>query len=444
MQTIYKDVIQKISRTFQGMRLYSPAHPTIQKQVQDLMATLAGLFLHKSRLKLGLMDDTLFFEEELFAYPTPAEEDVAQVLRTLEVEGLEFISGLTGGEILSLLEIVRGGDVKGEDLEAALLKMGVHHIRPASVERTDDDEFARKPRKVYDRALRVMEDIFHDVRLGKIPSSEGAMQAVKGMVEVTLSDPHALFALSLIKDYDNYTFTHSVNVSVIALAVGRACGLSEEELRVIGLGGMLHDLGKLKVDVGIITKPGRLTEGEFEQIKKHPRDGADILQQMEDIPPEVIDIALCHHLQYDRKGYPADSRGKPLSPLVDMASIADAYDAITTLRSYQRPVTPRQAIKLLRDNAGTRLHPQFVELFIQALGPYPVGSLVRLQNNEIGLVTAVGGDSSSATRLKILFDAEGNKLDPPRLFCPGSADELQIVGEVDPFSKGVEIADYLD
>ena len=94
MQTIYKDAIQKISRTFQGMRLYAPSHPTIQKQVQDLMATLAGLFLHKSRLKLGLMDDTLFFDEELFAYPSPAEEDVAQALRTLEVEGLEFILSL--------------------------------------------------------------------------------------------------------------------------------------------------------------------------------------------------------------------------------------------------------------------------------------------------------------------------------------------------------------
>ncbi|BCA78814.1 HD domain-containing phosphohydrolase [Desulfuromonas sp. AOP6] len=444
MQTSHKEILQRISRTFQGMRLYSPAHPTIRKQAQDLLAALAGLFLHKPRLKLGLLDDTLFFDDELFAYPSPAEEDVANLLRTLEVEGLEFISGLGADEFLSFLDVIRQGETKGEELESALLKKGVHHIRPTSVEKTDDDEFARKPRKVYDRALRVMEDIFHDVRLGKIPSSEEAMQAVKGMVEVTLSDPHALFALSLIKDYDNYTFTHSVNVSVISLAVGRACGLSAEELRVIGLGGMLHDLGKLKVDVGIITKPGRLTQGEFEQIKKHPRDGADILQQMKDIPPEVVDIALCHHLQYDRKGYPADNRGKLLSPMVDMAAIADAYDAITTLRSYQRPVTPRQAIKLLRDNAGTRLHPQFVERFIQALGPYPVGSLVRLQNNEIGLVTAVGGASRSATRLKILFASEGSKLDPPRLFCPDSADELSIVGEVDPFSKGIEIADYLD
>ena len=148
-----------------------------------------------------------------------------------------------------------------------------------------------------------MESIFHDVRLGKIPSSKEASDTVKSMVEVTLSDPHALFALSMIKDYDNYTFTHSVNVSVIALAVGRACGLSEEQLRILGLGGLLHDLGKLKVDLNIITKPGRLTRTEFEQIKKHPVDGAEILKQMADIPSEVVDIVITSYSIHYTKLY---------------------------------------------------------------------------------------------------------------------------------------------
>jgi len=264
------------------------------------------------------------------------------------------------------------------------------------------------------------------------------------MVEVTLSDPHALFALSMIKDYDNYTFTHSVNVSVIALAVGRACGLSEEQLRILGLGGLLHDLGKLKVDLNIITKPGRLTRTEFEQIKKHPVDGAEILKQMADIPSEVVDIARCHHLQYNREGYPADSKNKPLSPLVEMAAIADAYDAMTTLRSYQRPMTPRQAIKLLREKAGITLHPKILERFIGALGPYPVGSLVRLQNNEIALVTAVGGSTSAATKLKVIFGRDGDKLPTPRIVSPTEAEGLAIVAEVDPYSRGIEIASYLD
>jgi putative nucleotidyltransferase with HDIG domain len=289
-----------------------------------------------------------------------------------------------------------------------------------------------------------VDTIFQDVRLGKIPSSAEALNVVKSMAELTLSDPHALFALSMLKDYDNYTFTHSVNVSVIALAVGRSCGLTEEQLRILGFGSLLHDLGKLKIDVGIITKPGRLTDEEFEEIKRHPRTGADIVERMEGVTPEVVDIVLGHHFRYDRSGYPADLSAKKLSSMTFMAAIADTYDAVTTLRSYQRPMTPRNAIRRLRELTGTVLHPQFTENFIASLGTYPVGSLVRLDSNEIGLVVWVDTRDPDSVRLKILFDENGGRLaDPLRLNLIGK-DARRIVGEVDPFLKGVDITEHFD
>ena len=290
----------------------------------------------------------------------------------------------------------------------------------------------------------MVDSIFQDVRLGKIPSSEEARDVVREMAKLTITEPHALFALSMLKDYDNYTFTHSVNVSVIALAVGRACSLAEEELRTLGLGGLLHDVGKLRVDVDIITKPGRLTDEEFEQIRKHPRNGADIVAEMEGITAAVIDIVLGHHLHYNRKGYPADARGRSVSPLADMTAIADSYDAMTTLRSYQQPVTPRKAIKMLRDVSGTLLHPEYVERFIASLGPYPVGTLVRLDSNEIGLVVRVGIDHPDEVQLKMIFDDEGEMLDEPRhLELTGNATQ-RIVAEVDPFVRGIDVTDYFE
>jgi putative nucleotidyltransferase with HDIG domain len=287
--------------------------------------------------------------------------------------------------------------------------------------------------------------IFQDVRMGKIPSSAEAMEVVRSMVQLTLAEPHALFALSMLKDYDNYTFTHSVNVSVIALAVGRACGLSEEQLRTLGLGGLLHDLGKLKIDLGIINKPGRLTDEEFEQIKTHPRTGADLVKEMEGVTPEVVDIVLGHHLRYDRKGYPADAKGHEVSPLIDMAAIADTYDAITTLRSYQRPSTPRKAVTRLREVvAAGGLHPQFVEQFIASLGTYPVGSLVRLDSSEIGLVVWVDTKDPDSVRVKILIDQNGTLLTEPRRTDLQGTDSRRIIAEVDPATKGIEVTDYLD
>jgi HD-GYP domain-containing protein (c-di-GMP phosphodiesterase class II) len=335
---------------------------------------------------------------------------------------------------------VSGGG-KGRIFENTLAKRQLSHI---SVVKPEEEEEEKRPRQVYGRALKVVDTIFQDVRLGKIPSSAEALNVVKSMAELTLSEPHALFALSMLKDYDNYTFTHSVNVSVIALAVGRSCGLTEEQLRILGFGSLLHDLGKLKIDVGIITKPGRLTEEEFEEIKRHPRTGADIVAGMEGVTPEVIDIVLGHHLRYDQAGYPAEVSGKKLSPMTSMTSIADTYDAITTLRSYQRPMTPRKAIERLRELTGTVLHPQFTESFIASLGTYPVGSLVRLDSNEIGLVVWVDTHDPDSVRLKILFDENGERLAVPARLTLIGKKAHRIVAEVDPFVKGVDVTDYFD
>jgi putative nucleotidyltransferase with HDIG domain len=389
-----------------------------------------------------LLEGTLFIEDYLFIHEFPAAQELVRLFETCELAGIEFRSGLSAEELLSLLELLHAGEDKGPAFSEALQRRKVERIHAVA---SDEEEESGQPRKVYRKALKVVDQIFADVRMGEIPSSEEAMKVVKSMAQLTITEPHALFALSMLKDYDNYTFTHSVNVSVIALAVGRACQLNEEQLRTIGLGGLLHDLGKLRVDINIINKPGRLTEAEFETIKLHPRFGADIIAQMEGVTEEVLDIVLGHHLRYDRSGYPADAAGRAVSTLVDMAAIADSYDAMTTLRSYQRPCTPRKAIARLREGAGTTLHPGYVEQFIASLGPYPVGSLVRLDNNEIGLVVKVDPTDPSLADIKIIFDASGQLLtDPYPLQIDPAKSARHIVAEVDPYTKGIEVTDFFD
>jgi len=443
-QEIFRQVILAFSGAFKGLRLYPLQHPAIEKQIQNLLSALTTLYRNTKVVKVGLLEGALFVEEHLFVEDNPAFAEVIGIFEQQEIQGLEFHLGITADELRALLNLLHRGNPQADTFEQRLDEGGCSHIRLLSIETTEEPT-ADPPRKVYGRALKVVDSIFHDVRMGKIPSSIEAMEVVRSMVQLTLAEPHALFALSMLKDYDNYTFTHSVNVSVIALAVGRACGLTEEQLRTLGLGGLLHDLGKLKIDVGIITKPGRLTDEEFEQIKTHPRTGADLVKEMEGVTPEVIDIVLGHHLRYDRLGYPADAKGHVVSPLVDMTAIADTYDAITTLRSYQRPMTPRKAVARLREVVGTGgLHPQFVERFVASLGPFPVGSLVRLDSNEIGLVVWVDTKDPDSVRIKVLFDDSGNRLEQPRRLDLLGRDSRRIVSEVDPFAKGIEVTDYLD
>jgi putative nucleotidyltransferase with HDIG domain len=437
-----RQVVQVLAGAIKGLRLYSLDHPATTKQIQLLQNGLFGLLQQKKTIRMGLLEGTLFVEDLLFMQEFPAAEELARLLEFHELSGIEFNAGLSAEDLQTLLGLFHAGKAKGKAFAEALGQTGGGKIRAVPVEEEDDPQ--GEPRKVYKRALKVVDQIFRDVRMGEIPSSEEAMKVVKEMVQLTITEPHALFALSMLKDYDNYTFTHSVNVSVIALAVGRACGASEEQLRTLGLGGLLHDLGKLRVDVGIITKPGRLTDAEFDEIKKHPQFGADIIRQMDGVTDEVMDIVVCHHLRFDRSGYPVDVSGREISPLVDMTAVADAYDAMTTLRSYQRPFTPRNAIARLREVAGTSLHPQMVEKFALALGPYPVGSLVRLDSNEIGLVVKVDTVNTALAEVKILFDADGQQCREPYRIHLGPAQPRKIVAELDPQSKGIDVVDYLD
>jgi putative nucleotidyltransferase with HDIG domain len=438
-----KQVVQVLAAAIKGLRLYAVDHPATKKQVETLQNGLFGMLQHKKMIKLGILEGTLFVEDHLFMQDFPAATELADLLESRELTGFEFIAGLSAHEIQTLLHLIHSDGDKGQDFSAALVSQGVKKIRAVAAEEDDDDD-EKKPRKVYHKALKVVDQIFTDVRMGEIPSSEDAIKVVKDMAELTMTEPHAMLALSMLKDYDNYTFTHSVNVSVLALAVGRACRLSEAQLKTLGLGGLLHDLGKLRVDVNIITKPGRLTDAEFEAIKEHPGFGAEIIKEMEDVTPEVMQIVHGHHLRYDRTGYPQDAAGETVSPLVEMAAIADAYDAMTTLRSYQRPFTPRKAIARMKDISGSSLHPEYVLNFIESLGPYPVGSLVRLDNNEIGLVTKVDPQNTSLVDIKIIFNPAGTMLDEPFMLQLRPNQSRKIVAEVDPQTKGLDVSDFFD
>ncbi len=437
-----KQIVQVLAGAIKGLRLYAVNHPATGKQVQTLHDGLFNLLQHKQKIKMGLLEGTLFVEDHLFMQEFQAAEELTRILEERQIVGIEFFSGLSAAEIQMLLGALYSGEEKGEDFVEALQQKGVERIR--AIASQDDDEDSGQPRKVYRKALKVVDQIFNDVRMGEIPSSTEALKVVKSMAKLTLTEPHALFALSMLKDYDNYTFTHSVNVSVLSLAVGRACNLSEERLRVLGLGGLLHDLGKLKIDVKIITKPGRLTESEFDEIKMHPGFGAEIITEMEGVTQEVMDIVLCHHTRFDRTGYPDIEDNRQLSNLVDMTAIADSYDAMTTLRSYQRPFTPRGAINRLKEVAGSFLNPEYVTMFIDSLGPYPVGSLVRLDSNEIGLVIKVDAKDPSLADIKLIFDAAGNQVQEQQYLDIRPDQPRRIIAEVDPASKGLEVTDFLD
>ncbi len=430
--------INMLVSAWQSHRMYPEGHPSRVQKTRQCQEQLAVLLADKSPLRIGLVEDTLFIEEHLFADPHIAEAEAVDILTSLEIDGVELERGLSLAELQTFFSLSTACIQSGDDIETALTSANIRHLRIVTL--LQDDE---NPNIVYNSAIKAVDQIFKDIHGGRVPSTDSIRTVSKNMVQSVLRQEHALFALAQIKDYDNYTFNHSVNVGIISLTVGRACGVHPQQLQLLAFGGMIHDIGKLKIPVDIITKPGRLTQLELVQIRRHPDRGVELITQIEGIPKEVIDMVHYHHLHYNRTGYPQQSQPE-LSPLVDMVTIADHYDAMTTHRSYQRPVPPREAIRRMRHVSGIDLHPEFLEYFIYHLGEYPVGSLLRLASSEIVLVTGFGSLGNQHLKVCRLFNARGTlEADPVSYeLLPDEMD--QIVGDVDPLSRGIDISIYFD
>ncbi len=236
--------------------------------------------------------------------------------------------------------------------------------------------------------------------------------SVKSCVKSISNNPNALLWLGRLRTKDNYIAEHCLNVGVLAIAFGRHLGMEQDELEVLGMCGMLHDVGKLKVDQKILDKPARLSEEEFSLIKDHCRIGKEILQQDDGISKEIIEAAFGHHERVDGTGYPRGIRADALNLYTRMISIVDTYDAITTNRCYDASRPPTEAMKILFQSRETQFEPVLVEKFIECLGIYPTGSLVELHTGEGAVVIDTNKNSRLNPKVSIVLDEEKHSRSP--------------------------------
>ena len=216
----------------------------------------------------------------------------------------------------------------------------------------------------------------------------------------------AMLSLVHLKDADNYTFMHSVNVSVLGLLLGDRAGLNQQELRVLGTGAILHDIGKLVIDPAVLNKPGRLTEKEFLEIKNHPQKGYNLLRER-GIGEDIAGIALTHHEKLNGHGYPLGIPAEQLSTLSRITAIADIYDALTADRVYKKAMHPFDALDIMEKERGSGLDSTLLDIFKNAVGTYPVSSLVLLKNGSTAKVVEQNRNEPAKPVIEILFDRHG-------------------------------------
>jgi len=318
-----------------------------------------------------------------------------------------------------------------------------------------DPEQRQKARATYSHALATVKEVAQKIGLEGYAGVRTAKRIVQNMVESLLEDESLFLVLSTIKDYDDYTYNHSVNVAVLSLCLGNRIGLSRPTLEQIGLCGLFHDLGKVEVPLSILRKPGQLTEDEWEEMRKHPQTSVKHILKLQ-APHELKSRLLLgpfeHHVTYDlRGGYPMGFFKKSLSLFGRILKITDVYDAITSPRVY-RPTaySPDQALSILLKGAATEFDPLLLKVFVIMMGSYPLGTLLEFDTGEIGLVARSSKESGSPYPEVMLL-----KPDDAGAFQAGDLVELKprdphrgaslrhVVRTLNPGTYGIQPADFL-
>lgn len=254
----------------------------------------------------------------------------------------------------------------------------------------------------YVESLHVVKNFMMGAKLGK-PMDGEEIRKTTDMLFLQVFDENDLFRqMRLMKDKDDYLFTHSVNVALLCILIGRWLKLGEGTIRELGTAGLLHDIGKVQIDGAILTKPGKLTDEEFEEMKKHTMLGYDLVVQSGSFSTEIANAALMHHERADGSGYPMGVKGYKTPFYAAVTAVADVYDAITSDRAYSTRSSPYTAAEVLWQESFGRLDPRIVKVFYDKITNFYVGNQVLLSNNEKGVVVYI--DPSQPTRPIVMVD----------------------------------------
>jgi len=274
--------------------------------------------------------------------------------------------------------------------------------------------------------------MFQEVRMGKAISAAAAGELVEEISSSVLRNPGALISLSRLKTADDYTYMHCVAVCALMVATGRQLGMEEGELRVVGMAGLLHDIGKALMPMDVLNKPGKLTDEEFAIIKKHPEEGHRLLVEGGSVGEIPLDVCLRHHEKVDGSGYPGRLQGNQITLYAKMGAVCDVYDAITSNRPYKAGWDPAESVRRMTEWSKGHFDPKVFQAFVKSIGIYPVGSLVRLGSGRLGVIVEQSEKSLLTPKVKVFFSTKSNHRIPPEvldLSSPGARDKVVAIEE---------------
>lgn len=293
-------------------------------------------------------------------------------------------------------------------------------IGPLSTDPCSVAEETERARAIVGKSKRAVMKMFGEVRLGHAIEVEGVVPLVDEISASVARNPSALINVARLKNKDEYTYMHSVAVCALMINLARTLELNEVQVKELGLAGLLHDLGKMAVPDPVLNKPGKLTDEEFAVVRQHAQRGYDLLVENSDAPAIAAEVVLHHHEKYDGTGYPHGLKGEEISLYARMGAICDVYDAITSNRPYKDGWAPAESIARMLEWEG-HFDPKLLDTFVRSIGIYPIGTLVRLRSNRLGLVVAENKRDPTHPRIKAFYSIYERIMTKPELVTIGNS-----------------------
>jgi len=434
--TAVAEFLGSLRRAISNVHLYPAGHPQSEVALDMLTETTGSLTAGIDGVVLSIMDNAFYLDRTLLPQESLEYRDLYRLFQERGLDSISLEGRPSSGDLGELAAFLAkdGSDVPAD---------GTIRLNERPFNRSELVKYASMSqiRHSYTASLDFLQGVADSMEDGEGADISDAVWTVEQLLEQVLLQPGASLLLSSLKTHDEYTFYHGINTALLALTVGQRIGLNTDQLVQLGVGALLHDLGKIRVPVEIIQYPGRLDDKMWTEIKRHPHEGAQAILAGTGEGQEIAAlVALEHHAQYDLSGYPDIGHRQQLHLYSRITSICDVYDALTTRRSYKRAMPPATALQTIVEGSGTQLDPELVQVFVSILGIFPAGSLLRLDTGEVAAVVTAGhdGDTMSAA---IAISADGERVSEPETF---TLEASRVTGLLLPEDVGLDAATLLE
>jgi len=449
-----RDMLARLYALRRAKRFYPLEHPAVGQAVDELAAVIAKYHDEGVDVPITFYEDELLLGEQLLAEDSVLFDQLIRDMTSIGAGNIVFERGLGTAELARFAAIIANDPETVASAGGIAAMVEAAHLERITVsgvavyrenENVVDEDASRLARASYSNALDLMRELERLIRSSQVLNVARVKGTVRSLIENVLNNRYATLELAGLKSFDEYTFYHSVNVAILSLALGSMVTHDLRFLSTLGVGALLHDLGKMTVDLDILNKTGPLTSDEWTEIRKHPVFGAENAALTPGLDKAAVVIVLEHHMRYDLTGYPQRTPPRMQHLASRIVAVADAYDAMTSRRSYSVARRQDDAIVTLVKNAGGALDPTLVRLFVNLMGLYPPRSVVLLSSGETGVVVAPNPNDVTAPRVRLIAAADGTMMTPTDIDL-SNADEAggrTIERCLDPAGLNVDVSDFL-